>query len=131
MTSGLNGQPVPPADAKPALGEDTEAKHWADELRKSDEAVADLRASLRDLENQNFTLEETIKQSNKAIESRDTEIQRLNNLYVGGQNMDALNADYVTTQNHENLKKLEAQSDFVNRENKRLEAELVTANSNI
>ncbi len=44
MSSALNAQGLPPSDARPALGEATDAKHWAEELRKSDEMVADLRA---------------------------------------------------------------------------------------
>jgi hypothetical protein len=51
------------------------------------------------------------------IESRDKEIQRLNNLYEGGQTLPQLNVDYVSKTNKDTIQKLNDQLDFVNREN--------------
>ena len=106
MTSGLNPSNTAPAEARPALGDDTEAKHWAEELRKSDEALAELREKMRSLENENFSLLEKVRHGEKGIEARDVEIQRLGNLYTGGQNIDTLNAEYVIKTNEETLRKL-------------------------
>jgi len=50
MTSPLNANPLEPSDARPALGEDSEAKVWAEELRKADERNAQLSQEMRALE---------------------------------------------------------------------------------
>ena len=113
------------------MGEDVDAKHWANELRKSDEMLQSIRNDLRQVTLEKESLEDQLIQSQRQVETRDSEIQRLNNLYEGGQNLGQLNIEHVSRTNHETLQKLQDQADFVNRENKRLEGELARAKTEL
>ena len=41
------------------------------------------------------------------VQTRDREISRLGNLYLGGEKIDTLNLDFVTNQNSKTILKLE------------------------
>ena len=49
MTSALNANPVLPANARPELGVDTDAKVWAEELRRADERAQDFQNQINAL----------------------------------------------------------------------------------
>lgn len=93
--------------------------------------VQSLRNDLRQITLDKESLEDQLAQAQRHIENRDSEIQRLNNLYEGGQNLGRLNIEHVSRTNQETLQKLQDQADFVNRENKRLEGALAKANSQL
>ena len=57
MTSALNANPVLPANARPELGVDTDAKVWAEELRRADERAQDFQNQISALRNECSQLE--------------------------------------------------------------------------
>lgn len=131
MTSPLNSNPIEPSDARPALGEDSEAKVWAEELRKADERNAQLSQEMRVLESEINKCQNSERFMQSQIESREAEINRLSTLYEGGQNMSQLQVNHVTETNKQTLTKLQSQMDFINRENHRLEKELADSKTEI
>lgn len=100
---------------------------WAEELRKADERAAEFRNQARLYESKFRELENDLSMCRQKIDTWDKEIQRLSNLYEGGQTLPQLNVDYVSKQNKDTITKLNDQLDFVNRENHRLEGELESA----
>ena len=108
MTSPLNANPIEPADARPALGEDLEAKVWAEELRKADERNAQLSQEMRQLEAEIIKSQNSERFMNSQIESRDSEISRLSTLYEGGQNMSQIQVNHVTETNKQTPTKLQS-----------------------
>jgi len=59
-------------------------QEWANELRRADERANELRRKYDELVQAHLALEQKLKQTNGAIEVRDTEILRLGKLYQGG-----------------------------------------------
>jgi len=55
------------------------------------------------------------------IQAREEEIARLNDLFQGGQQMERLNLQYVNDQNQKQLKNLENQVNFLNKDNRKLQ----------
>lgn len=127
FTGALNANPVGALNAKPVLGEPNDQRMWAEELRKADERAAEFRNQARIYESKFRELENDLSMCRQKIDTRDKEIQRLSNLYEGGQTLPQLNVDYVSKQNKDTITKLNDQLDFVNRENHRLEGELESA----
>lgn len=117
--------------ASPVLGEPNDQWMWAEELRKADERAAEFRNQAKLYESKFIELEGEFTMHKKKIESRDKEIQRLNNLYEGGQTLPQLNVEYVSKTNKDTISKLNDQLDFVNRENHRLETELEQARNSL
>lgn len=117
--------------ASPVLGEPNDQWMWAEELRKADERAAEFRNQAKLYESKFIELEGEITMHKMKIESRDKEIQRLNNLYEGGQTLPQLNVEYVSKTNKDTISKLNDQLDFVNWENHRLETELEQARNSL
>jgi len=80
---------------------------WATELRRADERANELRHKYEELVQAHLALEEKLKSTNGAIETRDNEILRLSKLYQGGQNMDQLAQKYQQETNERILQKLQ------------------------
>lgn len=100
-------------------GDDREI-NWADEIRNSDH-----RAESTAVENQKqkAVLKETEKQIEELesmVDTRDKEIDRLNNLYTGGERMDLLHITHVSEENKKTIQKLNSQIDFINKQNSQL-----------
>lgn len=79
---------------------------WANELRRADERTNELRHKYEELVQAHLAIEEKLKGTNGAIETRDNEILRLSKLYQGGQNMDQLALKYQQDTNERNMQKL-------------------------
>lgn len=125
ITSALNPNPIQPAEARPELGVDTDAKVWAEELRRADERAQEFQQQIQALELERNNLTEVQRMLEDKVKTRDNEIVRLSSLYEGGQNLSALNAEYVNESNSTTIKKLTDQLDYVNGLNKQLEADLI------
>ena len=96
-------------------------QEWANELRRADERSHEVRQRCEDLKKANSELEARCKAQEQQIETRDVEILRLGGLYQGGQNNDKLSMQYSQEQNQKIVGKLNAQLDFLNKENHRLQ----------
>jgi chromosome segregation ATPase len=99
-------------------------QEWANELRRADERSHEVRQRCEDLKKANSELEARCKAQEQQIETRDVEILRLGGLYQGGQNNDKLSMQYSQEQNQKIVGKLNAQLDFLNKENHRLQTQL-------
>jgi len=99
-------------------------QEWANELRRADERSHEVRQRCEDLKKANSELEARCKAQEQQIETRDVEILRLGGLYQGGQNNDKLAMQYSQEQNQKIVGKLNAQLDFLNKENHRLQTQL-------
>ena len=99
-------------------------QEWAQELRRADERSHEIRLRCEDLKKANAVLEAQIKQLHESVEVRDTEIIRLSQLYQGGQNNEKLTMQYLQSNNEKIIQKLNAQIDFINKENHRLQTQL-------
>lgn len=64
--------------------------------------------------------EERIRELESMVQQRDKEISRLNNLYMGADNLDKMNIDFIEKDNSETISKLNAQLDYINKENNKL-----------
>jgi centrosomal protein CEP135 len=64
--------------------------------------------------------EERIRELESMVQQRDREISRLNNLYMGADNLDKMNIDFIEKDNSETISKLNAQLDYINKENNKL-----------
>jgi chromosome segregation ATPase len=94
---------------------------WAQELRKADERCEAYRANSDEQEKRKKEVEDRYEYLEKQVHAREDEIQRLNTLYQGGQNLDKLNMRYVHESNEKELSKLSNQIDFLNRDNQKLQ----------
>jgi centrosomal protein CEP135 len=65
--------------------------------------------------------ESRIKDLEGMIYQRDTEITRLNNLYMGADNLDKMNIEFIEKENSDTIAKLNSQLDYINKENNRLQ----------
>lgn len=99
-------------------------QEWAQELRKADERSHEIQLRCEDLKKANQGLESRIKQLEESVEVRDGEILRLSQLYQGGQNNEKLTMQYLQQNNEKIVSKLNAQIDFINKENHRLQTQL-------
>lgn len=61
-----------------------------------------------------------IRELESMISERDKEISRLNSLYMGADNIDKMNIEFIEKENRETISKLNAQLDYINKENNRL-----------
>ena len=64
--------------------------------------------------------EQRIKELETMVNERDKEVSRLNVLYMGADNIDKMNIDFIEKENAETISKLNSQLDYINKENNRL-----------
>lgn len=68
---------------------------WAQELTKADERNAAYKSAAEELEKRKKEVEDRFEHMETQIQAREDEIQRLNDLYQGGQHMERLNLKYL------------------------------------
>lgn len=95
-------------------------KQWAEELTKADERSQTFMAQLQEQKASKREVEDRLQALEKQITVREQEIQRLHNVYEGGQNLEKLNVRFVHETNEKTIAKLQNQLEFVNKENHRL-----------
>jgi len=69
-------------------------------------------------------MKEKISELESQKHARDEEINRLTNLYMGGETVDKMNLNYVSKENSKTVTKLENQLNYVNKENHKLIEEI-------
>jgi len=115
----MGPEPVP----QPAK-EEGDRQIWADELRAADERTSKFRDQVEKLEKVISEHQQTVDGLRKQVEARDYEIKRLQGLFEGGQNLDALATKYLNDNTELTVTRLNNHIDFLNKENHRLENEL-------
>jgi hypothetical protein len=68
--------------------------------------------------------EARIKELELMVIQRDKEISRLNTLYMGADNLDKMNIDFIEKENSETISKLNSQLDYINKENNKLHQQI-------
>ncbi len=97
---------------------------WAEELRRADERVLKFKQDMALQEGQRQELEARVKDLEKAIVTRDQEIQRLSLLYKGGQNFEGVKVNFDKQTAEIQITNLTKQNEFLNSENHRLGEEM-------
>jgi DNA repair exonuclease SbcCD ATPase subunit len=81
-------------------------KKWLEELAKADERGNRFRLQLEESKKRKAEVEEKLTQFEKQVHVRDEEIKRLNQLYQGGSNLEALSVKHTHETNEKTIGKL-------------------------
>ena len=99
-------------------------KLWLDEVSKADARAERFREELALLKRVREDCEVRIQSLEGQVDAREQEIQRLQELYVGGQSLDMMSLRYVKEENENTIAKLNRQLDIINAQNTQMQSEL-------
>lgn len=94
------------------------------ELVAADHRVESMIAEQQQMKQATESMKEKISELESQKHARDEEINRLTNLYMGGETVDKMNLNYVSKENSKTVTKLENQLNYVNKENHKLIEEI-------
>jgi hypothetical protein len=77
------------------------------EISDADTRLELMRRDLMELRKWKEEGEDRIRNLSSMVDARDKEISRLGNLYIGGETVDKMNLNFVSTENSKTISKLE------------------------
>jgi len=97
---------------------------WAEELRRADERALKFKQDMAEADAIRMQLDSRVKELERAVSTREQEIQRLTLLYKGGQNFDSVKVSFDRQSAEAQISSLAKQNEFLNGENHRLGEEM-------
>lgn len=99
---------------------DHEEEDLINQMVAADERVQVMTKELNAYKQFKTDAEDRIKELETMVQERDREINRLNSLYMGADNLDKMHIEFTEKENSNTISKLNAQLDYINKENNRL-----------
>lgn len=98
-----------------------EDENLLNQICAADERVQIMTKELNMYKQYKEEADNRLKELESMIIERDREIDRLNNLYMGADNLDKMNIEFIEKDNLDTISKLNCQLDYINKENNRLQ----------